>query len=270
VAGIRYTVQPGDTLSSIAQRFRVTVDAIALANGLSDPDYIFVGQVLVIPGVFSTPTPSPTAQAAVVVRRGDATGMRVAFTFDAGSDAGYTSMILDTLKGNSIRAAFGMTGQWAEENPDLLKRIVREGHDLINHSYDHPSFTGLSTGQAPLSTEERWAQLDRTESIASQLTGDTTRPYFRPPYGDYDQSVNIDVGARGYLYNLMWTVDSRGWAGLSADEIAARCVSQAQPGAIYVFHVGSASQDGPALQRIVDSLRGNGYEIAPLADLVGD
>jgi len=270
VAGIRYTVQPGDTLHSIAERFGVSVEAIAQTNNLSDLNYIFVGQVLVIPGVFTTPTPAPTTQAAVVVRRGDATEMRVTFTFDAGSDAGYTAMILDILKANGIAAAFGITGRWAEQNPDLLRRIVGEGHDLINHSYDHPSFTGLSTGQARLSREQRWAQLDRTESIASQLTGGTTKPYFRPPYGDYDQSVNEDVGTRGYRYNLMWTVDSSGWTGLAAEEILMRCVNQAQPGAIYVFHVGSASQDGPALQRIIDGLRESGYEIAELSDLVGD
>lgn len=94
MAGIRYTVQPGDTLYSIAQRFGVTVDTIAQANELSDPDYIFVGQVLVIPSVFSTPIATPTTQAAVVVRRGDPTQLRVTLTFDSGSDAGYTSMIL--------------------------------------------------------------------------------------------------------------------------------------------------------------------------------
>ncbi len=270
VGGIRYTVQPGDTLSSIAQRFGITVEALVLANGLSDPNYIFVGQVLVIPGVFSTPAPTPSMQAAVIVRRGDPTQMRVTFTFDAASDAGYTSMILDTLKANSITGAFGVTGRWAENNPDLLKRIVGEGHDVINHSYDHPSFTGLSTGLPPLSREERWEQLDHTESIVNQLAGASTKPYFRPPYGDYDPSVNVDVGARGYRYNLMWTVDSRGWAGLSAVEIVARCVSQAQPGAIYVFHVGSASQDGPALQRIIDGLRANGYEVSALHQLIGD
>jgi len=243
---------------------------IVLANGLSDPNYIFVGQVLVIPGVFSTPAPAPTTQAAVVVRRGDATEMRVTFTFDAASDADYTSMILDVLKANGIAGAFGMTGRWAEQNPDLLNRIVAEGHDLINHSYNHPSFTGLSTGKAPLSREERWEQLDHAESIVRQLSGAESKPYFRPPYGDYDQSVNEDVGARGYRYNLMWTVDSRGWAGLAAHEIVARCVSQAQPGAIYVFHVGSASEDGPALQQIIDGLRAGGYEIAALHELIGD
>lgn len=268
VAGLRYTVQPGDTLYSIAERFAVSVDLIVQANGLTDPDYIFVGQVLVIPGVFPTPIASPSTQAAVVVRRGDPTQMKVTLTFDAGSDAGYTSMILDTLKANSIRAAFGITGQWAEKHPDLVRRIVAEGHDVINHSYDHTSFTGLSTGQVPIGKEERWEQLDRTESTVQQLTGGTTRPYFRPPYGDYDQSVNVDVGARGYVYNLIWTVDSRGWAGLTTEEIVTRCVSQAQPGAIYVFHVGSASQDGPALQRVIDGLAENGYRIAGLRELI--
>jgi peptidoglycan/xylan/chitin deacetylase (PgdA/CDA1 family) len=254
----------------MAERFAVSVDLIVQANGLTDPNYIFVGQVLVIPGVFSTPAPTPSNQPAVVVRRGDPTQMRVTFTFDAGSDAGYTSMILDTLKVNGITAAFGITGRWAEENPELIRRIDAEGHRLINHSYDHQSFTGLSTGTAPLSREERWEQLDRTESIVKQLTGASTKPYFRPPYGDYDQSVNADVGARGYRYNLMWTVDSRGWAGLNADEIVARCINQAERGGIYVFHVGSASQDSPALERIIVGLRANGYQIAALPELVGD
>jgi peptidoglycan-N-acetylglucosamine deacetylase len=270
VAGLRYTVQPGDTLYSIAERYAVSVDLIVHANGLTDPDYIFVGQILVVPGVVSTPIVSPTAQAAVVVRRGDPTQMKVTLTFDAGSDAGYTSTILDTLKSNRIRAAFGITGRWAERNPELVRRIVGEGHEVINHSYDHPSFTGLSTGQEPLSNEERWEQLDRTDSIITRLTGGSTKPYFRPPYGDYDQSVNADIGAHGYLYNLMWTVDSRGWAGLPTEEIVTRCVSQAQPGAIYVFHVGSASQDGPALQQVVDGLRAGGHEIAALHELVGN
>lgn len=192
----------------------------------------------------------------------------VAFSFDAGSDAGYTSQILDTLQTNGLRVSFGMTGRWAERNPDLLRRIVAEGHDLINHTYDHASFTGLSTGNPPQTQAERWAQLDRTETIIEDLTGVTTRPYFRPPYGDYDSSVNADVAVRGYFYNIMWTVDSRGWKGISAREITQRCLQLAEPGAIYVFHVGSASQDGPALQAIIDGLRAAGYDIGSVPDVL--
>jgi peptidoglycan/xylan/chitin deacetylase (PgdA/CDA1 family) len=212
-----------------------------------------------------SPTPPPSA-AAQVLRRGDPGSTAVVLTFDAGADAGYTSQILDTLSANGIVAAFGMTGQFAERYPQLVVRMVDEGHQLINHTYDHRSFTGLSTSSAALSQAERWAELDRTEAIIQQLTGATTLPYFRPPYGDYDASVNADVGARGYRYNVMWTVDSMGWNGLSADGIVQRCLSQAVSGAIYIFHVGSASQDGPALQRVIDSLRAADYSFAPLSD----
>lgn len=192
----------------------------------------------------------------------------VAFSFDAGSDAGYTSQIMDTLAANGIKTSFGMTGRWAEQNPDLLRRVVNEGHELINHSYDHASFTGLSTREPPLTQDERWEELDRTEAIVQQIAGASTKPYFRPPYGDYDYSVNVDVGARGYAYNVMWTVDSGGWRGIPAGEITQRCLSLAEPGAIYVFHVGSASQDGPALQGIIDGLRAAGYEIGSVSDVL--
>ncbi len=192
----------------------------------------------------------------------------VAFSFDAGSDAGYTSQILDTLSANRITASFGMTGHWAEQNPELVRRIVRDGHDLINHSYDHSSFTGLSTGEAPLTQAQRWEQLDRTEAIIKDLTSASTKPYFRPPYGDYDASVNADIGARGYLYNVMWTVDSGGWRGIPAADINQRCLDLAEPGAIYVFHVGAGSQDGPALQAVIDGLRAAGYEIGSVPDVL--
>lgn len=270
--GATYVVELGDTLYSIAQRFRVTVDAIAQANNISDPTQISVGQTLFIPGASGTPasTPSSTTPPATgggpsqVISKGNTSRKAIAFTFDAGSDAGYTAQILDTLAANGVFATFGMTGRFAETYPDLVRRMVHEGHTLINHTYDHASFTGNSTSATPLTRDERFSELDQTESILQDLTGATTYPYFRPPYGDYDQSVLEDVGARGYAYTVMWTLDSRGWTGIPAPVITRRCLDNAEPGAIYIFHVGSASQDGPALQDIIDGLRGQGYEIGDL------
>ncbi len=213
-------------------------------------------------------TPTPFSGTAQVIRKGNISRNTVAFSFDAGSDVGYAAQILDTLAANGIHASFGMTGKWAEQNPDLLRRIVDEGHELINHTNGHASFTGGSTGKPPLTQAERWDELDRTEAAVQQIAGGTTKPYFRPPYGDYDDSVNGDVGARGYAYNIMWTVDSQGWTGLPAGNIIQRCLDLAEPGAIYVFHVGAASQDGRALQGIIDGLRAAGYEIGSVSDVL--
>ncbi len=276
-----YIVQAGDTLYSIAARFSTSVGAIAQANGIADPTQINVGQMLVIPlAPGETPVPSTTPSAtpgtqppsgggpAQVISIGTTSRNAVAFTFDAGADAGYTTQILDTLQANSVHATFGMTGKFAQQNPQLVQRMVNEGHTLINHTYDHASWTGNSTGAAPLTRQQRWDELDQTESIIGQLTGTTTLPYFRPPYGDYDQSVLDDVGARGYAYSVMWTVDSRGWTGIPAPQITQRCLDNATPGAIYIFHVGSASQDGVALQDVIDGVRAKGYAIGDLGSVL--
>ncbi len=217
------------------------------------------------PGDVIAPTDVPSTNAAQVISRGPSDGNAVVFTFDAGSDTGFTSQILDTLAANDIIAAFGITGRWAERNPALLERIVNDGHELINHTYDHGSFTGYSTSAPALTQSQRWDQLERAEAIVQNIAGATTKPYFRPPYGDYDASINADVGGRGYRYNVMWTVESMGWNGLTADAIVQRCLDRAVPGAIYIFHVGSASQDAAALQRVIDGLRGAGYGFVPLS-----
>ena len=195
--------------------------------------------------------------------------MRTALTFDAGSDAGFTSEILDTLARNGIHATFGITGRWADANPALLHRIAAEGHQVVNHSYDHPSFTGQSTGTAPLSRAARLDQLARADAAIIRATGVSTKPWFRPPYGDEDAGVRADVGSAGYRYELMWTVDSLGWKGLDADGVVERCLTQAVPGAIYLFHVGSASADHAALQAVIDGLRARSYELVTASALVG-
>lgn len=220
------------------------------------------------PGTPPTTVP-PEVAVATVVRQGPAGQKVVALTFDAGSDLGHTAAILDALARNGIRASFGLTGTWAEAHPATVARIAREGHQLINHTWSHPSFTGYSTGTGPLPTAERRSQITRAETAIVEAAGVAAKPWFRPPYGDLDQSVLVDVGALGYRYVAMWTVDSLGWKGLPPAEIAQRCLDRAEPGAIYLFHVGSASADHAALQAIVDGLRARGYRFATLAELVG-
>ncbi len=191
----------------------------------------------------------------------------VALTFDAGSDTGYTRQILDTLAARGVKASFGITGRWAEANPSLMRRIVREGHTVINHTYTHRSFTtGYPYLNRPLTYEERTRELWKTQSAVARLTGGTTKPYFRPPYGAYDRSVEADVWSRGYAYNVMWSVDSLGWNGLTKGQIVQRVLNGLEPGAIYLFHVGSQSQDGPALPSIIRELRERGYTFALISD----
>ncbi len=219
------------------------------------------------------PEPSPTplpGQEAVVVARVQTDEPVIALTFDAGADRGYAEEILDTLKAEGIRATFGMTGRWAEDNPDLVRRMVDEGHQLINHTYSHPSFTGHSTGQPPLSTEERLAEIRRLEEVVAQVTGslETMRPYFRPPYGDYDDSVLRDLPQAGYTVVVMWSVDSLGWNGLTAPEITERCLEGAEPGGIILMHVGAQSEDARALPGLIAALRERGYRFVTVAELL--
>ncbi len=214
----------------------------------------------------STVTPGPPA---LVVDRGDPVRPIVALTFDAGSDLGFAASILDTLDESGVKASFGITGRWAEQHPDLVRRMGAAGHLVINHSYEHRSFTGVSARPALLAPAERRADIERTEEIIRTLTGATTRPWFRSPYGDYDASVNAVLGSLGYRYNVLWTVDSLGWQGLSPAAITSRCLQGAVPGAILLFHVGSQSQDAVALPGIIAGLRHAGYAFGTVADLVG-
>jgi peptidoglycan/xylan/chitin deacetylase (PgdA/CDA1 family) len=228
-------------------------------NGLSQATEIDHGA----PG-----SPTKGLPQATEIDHGDPNGIAVvALTFDTSNDPGGTAQILDTLKAKGVKATFAVTGRWAELNPGLMRRVVNEGHSLINHSYHHWSFTGASHNQG-LTQAVRWNELDTTEAMVQKLTGATTKPYFRPPFGDDDASVQTDVYARGYTYDIRWNVDSLGWQGLAVQAIVDRCLSLAKPGAIYLFHVGIPSQDYAALPAIIDGLRSMGYSFVTVPEMI--
>jgi peptidoglycan/xylan/chitin deacetylase (PgdA/CDA1 family) len=180
-------------------------------------------------------------------------------TFDAGADRGYAEDILDILQEQHVPASFGITGQWARANPDLVRRIAADGHLVINHTLDHHSFTGTSDKLGGLSPARRRAQLEDADAIIAPLIGHTTRPWYRLPYGDDDAQVAADVHSAGYTVKVGWTVDSLGWRGLPAGDIVARCLKLVTGGAVYVFHVGHASRDALALPQIIHGLRDKGF-----------
>lgn len=223
----------------------------------------------------STPTAAAASEAAaaggpsIPIYRGRTDTNAVALTFDAGADTGYAALILDTLERNGIRASFGMTGQWAQAHPELVARMAADGDQLLNHTWDHRSMTGVSTASAPLTRGERASELQRTEDLLLQLTGQRALPYFRAPFGDENASVEVDTGRLGYRYDILWTVDTGGWTGAPVARIIAVAARGASPGAIIVMHVGAESQDGPALQGVIDVVRARGLDFATVADLVG-
>ncbi|MEI2618402.1 MAG: polysaccharide deacetylase family protein [Thermomicrobiales bacterium] len=209
-----------------------------------------------------TVAPQNVAAAEVLtVRKFDTTEKVMALTFDAGSDTGYAKQILDTLASKDVKASFGMTGVWAQANPDLVRRMVNDGHQLINHSWDHPHFPQISSA-------ERASQLSRTEDLVHSQTGVWMKPYFRPPYGEYNQSTLNDLAANGYTVSVMWTTDTMGWNGATSSQIVQKTLDQATPGGIVLMHVGAASQDAAALPAMIDQLRARGYRFQTVRDFI--
>lgn len=215
------------------------------------------------------PPPDPSVpQPAVSIHRGPTTKSLVSLTWDCGADRGYAPSILNTLASTGIKVSFGLTGQWAQANADLVERMVTDGHHLFNHTFSHRSFTGTTSRTAALTSAERKQELESTEAVITELTGAVGRPYFRPPFGDFDNSVLTDLGANGFTHNLMWTLDVNGWRGLTQDQIVARVMANHGNGYIYLLHVGGQSMEGPALPRIISGLRAKGYAFTTIPDLL--
>ena len=112
-------------------------------------------------------------------------------------------------------------------------------------------------------------QLARTDRIISNITGVSTKPFFRAPYGATNQTVLNTVGNAGYSYTLHWTIDTIDWTGNSATAITDRVMSGIVPGAIILMHTGAGATGTPAaLETIIPRLKNLGYRFVPISDLL--
>ena len=218
----------------------------------------------------TTVTPTTTSVPVTVAKRiakGTNGQAVVALTFDAGADTGNAARILDILAANHVRASFGVTGRWAELNPELFRRMAAD-HQIINHTYDHRSWTGLSTKTRPLTDQERLAEIVRADDVYQRLAGITAAPFFRAPFGDLDKAADRLIAAHGYSYDVLYTTDSRGWQGADPAAIAVNCRAGDIAGDIIVMHVGSRSRDVEALQQVIDDIRSSGLTPGAVTDLI--
>ena len=216
------------------------------------------------------PVPKNPYDQSFIIERGQSGRREVALTFDAGEGTGAVDEMLDFLKERDIKVSFGITGNWARENPELLQRMVDEGHMLFNHSDTHLSWTGVSTGVDPIPDDMRISELDGANRAVLDITGYEMKPFFRPPYGDYDLPGLELLKQQGYEYTVWWTCDSLGWNGATAEEVLARCGPNTDgggPGGIILMHV-TEDEDYLAMEQLVDAYRTEGYDFVTMEEMI--
>lgn len=180
-------------------------------------------------------------------------------TFDCGYENGYTEMILDTLKEKNVPAAFFCTLPQVEDNPQLIARMITEGHIVGNHSVKHPSF--------PTLTRIEMAQEIQGMDDYLRTNFGYSEPFFRFPMGEYSDCALDLVGSIGYR-SVFWSVAYEDWdldnqrgTQYAFDTVTARL----HPGAVILLH--SVSPDNAnALGQIIDWAREQGYVFKSLRD----
>ncbi|WP_168121182.1 N-acetylmuramoyl-L-alanine amidase [Paenibacillus sp. HB172176] len=188
-------------------------------------------------------------------------GKQTALTFDDGPDDVVTPEILDVLKENHIKATFFMLGSQAAAHPEMVKRIVDEGHAIGNHSWSHPRFEELSLDEAREQINDTQVELEEIAGVRPSL--------FRPPYGALDEE-NAELVHDMGLWIVNWSVDTMDWSGLSTPDIMDLVRDEIWPGGIILQHSssGGGSNTVEALKQIITELGEEGYAFVTVPELL--
>ena len=213
--------------------------------------------------------PFPGAEYDEIVRQNDAYYIGTAddnavyLTFDCGYENGNLPMILDALRDHGVSALFFLTGHFMEEEPELVLRMVNEGHLVGNHTYDHPNLTTVS--------QERFiSEMTRAEEKFTEITGEQMAKYLRPPEGKFNQEM-LDWAADAGYYTILWSLAYVDWyvdKQQGADHALTQVMNRIHPGAIILLH-STSSDNAEAMDQLLPAIKGAGYEFKTLDDLVG-
>ncbi|MCX7625779.1 MAG: polysaccharide deacetylase family protein [Candidatus Sumerlaeaceae bacterium] len=271
-----YVYAASDSFPAIARACGSSTEELLQLNHLTW-ESLRDGQVLRLPSNCASSSSgshlrffSPDSQMSREIWRGLRGGKRIALTFDAGGELGSAWELLDVLSSHHVPATFFVTGSFARRHPEWTKATVRAGHPIHNHSWSHPYFTKLPDADIR-------RELEQTEECLRELTGKTTRPYWRPPYGDRNSRV-LKVAAQAGFRSVYWTLDSLDSYGdekspsfliqrVTTAKSAAEGPAEFLDGAIILMH-SNVHATVEALPEIIARLRQQGFSFVRLHELL--
>lgn len=180
-------------------------------------------------------------------------------TFDAGYENGYTPVILDALKKHNASATFFIVGHFLESSPDLVKRMVAEGHLVGNHSYHHPDMSQMGK-------EEFQQELSKLEELYQETIGQEMVKFYRPPQGKYSENnlkIAQELGYKTFFWSLAyvdWNVDDQP----SHEEAMDKLTKRVHPGAVVLLH-STSKTNGEILDEILTRWEEMGYTFKSLS-----
>lgn len=193
---------------------------------------------------------------------GDKQDKVIYLTFDAGYENGNMAPILDALKKHQAPATFFVVGHFLETSPDLVKRMVAEGHTVGNHTYHHPDMTSI----ASLSAFQK--ELDDVAALYKKITGQEMIKYYRPPQGKYSK-VNLEMAKKLGYHTFFWSLAYVDWyedQQPSKEEALEKLTARIHSGAIVLLH-STSKTNAAVLDELLTKWESMGYHFAPLSQL---
>ena len=176
---------------------------------------------------------------------------------DDGPHPVYTKQLLDGLLERKVKATFFVTGEQAENYPELIERMDEEGHLIGNHTYSHVQLR-------PSNRDTFKEELIRTNQVIYDITGKETE-YVRPPYGAWDKTFETELN----MFPVLWTVDPLDWCSSNAGCIARSILAKVGENDIILMHDEYESTVQAALM-VVDQLLKEGYEFVTVDEILFD
>ncbi|MBZ9635045.1 delta-lactam-biosynthetic de-N-acetylase [Clostridium sp. FP1] len=232
-------------------------------NGLSTKEYNWYFQ----PRNDNTPPEGPKETIKIISNYecyylGDTSKKTLYLTFDEGYEAGYTAPILDVLKKHNVKAAFFVVKPYITSNPELIKRMVDEGHLVCNHSNHHPSMASI------VDVEKFNRELSDVEAEFENVTGKKISKYFRPPMGKYSELSLQYTQNYGYK-TIFWSFAYMDWLTdkqPSHENAKKRIMQRTHNGGIMLLHAVSKT-NAEILDDVITQWKSQGYELKTLDEL---
>ena len=195
---------------------------------------------------------------------GDTSKKVLYLTFDAGYENGQTEKILDILKKQQVPAAFFLVGNYIQRNPELVRRMVAEGHMVANHTMHHPDMSKISTEEA-FEKELRDLEMLYLETVGSEMP-----KYYRPPQGVYSEE-NLKMAKELGYKTVFWSLAYADWDNNNQptrQQAFDKLLPRTHNGAVILLH-STSETNGEILDELLTKWKEMGYEFRPIDALYG-